>query len=47
MGSERKAIRPESSQGQEALELRESPHDDVSSRRGELYEDIDELPNRE
>jgi hypothetical protein len=46
MASEGKALRPQSLEGQKAVELRESPHDNVSSRRGEFYEDLDEVPNR-
>lgn len=47
MASEGKALRPQSLEGQEAIELRESPHDNVSRRRGEDVVDYDELPNRE
>lgn len=47
MASEGKALRPQSLEGQEAIELRESPHDNVSRRRGEDLVDYDELPNRE
>lgn len=47
MAIEGKALRPQSSQGPKAEELRESPHDNVSRRRGEDVVDVDELPNRE